>query len=128
MSPETHNSVLNRRHFLVRSAKAGLSIAAACAAGFWFHDAKGPGRPTAHDSDIRLPDTVFAQIPQMLVKPVGQFDLHIRELSFNDQRLADLNAALDWSDAGIQGEEQILGNYRAEIARLQFAHRPPSIR
>ena len=31
-------------------------MAAACAAGFWFHDAKGPGRPGVHHSDIRLPD------------------------------------------------------------------------
>jgi len=48
--------VLNRRQFLVRSAKAGAAIAAACAAGFWFHDAKGPDRSAEHHSDIHLPD------------------------------------------------------------------------
>ena len=47
---------MNRRQFLSRSAKAGISIAAACAAGFWFHDAKGPGRPGDNPSDLRLPD------------------------------------------------------------------------
>jgi uncharacterized protein (DUF362 family) len=47
---------LNRRQFLVRSAKAGISIAAVSAAGFWFHDAKGPDRPAEQHSDIRLPD------------------------------------------------------------------------
>lgn len=48
--------VLNRRQFLARSAKAGAAIAAACAAGFWFHDAKGPDRSAEHHSDIHLPD------------------------------------------------------------------------
>ena len=48
--------VLNRREFLARSAKAAAAIAAACAAGFWFHDAKGPDRPAEHHSDIHLPD------------------------------------------------------------------------
>ena len=56
MNPDPHSNVLNRRQFLARSAKAGTSIAAACAAGFWFHDAKGPDRPEEHHSDIRLPD------------------------------------------------------------------------
>ena len=35
---------LNRRQFLIRSAKAGVSVAAACTAGLWFYDAKGPDR------------------------------------------------------------------------------------
>ena len=56
MNPDPQNNALNRRQFLVRSAKAGASIAAACAAGLWFHDAKGPGRPAETHSDIRLPD------------------------------------------------------------------------
>lgn len=33
---------VNRRQFLVRSAKAAASIAAVGAAGLWFHDTKGP--------------------------------------------------------------------------------------
>jgi len=56
VNPDPQSSDLNRRQFLARSAKAGISIAAACAAGFWFHDAKGPDRPGEHHSDIRLPD------------------------------------------------------------------------
>ncbi len=48
--------VLNRRQFLTRSAKAGAAIAAACATGFWFHDAQGPDRPTENQSDLHLPD------------------------------------------------------------------------
>jgi uncharacterized protein (DUF362 family) len=56
VTPDPHTSVLNRRQFLVRSAKAGISIAAVSTAGFWFHDAKGPDRPVEQHSDIRLPD------------------------------------------------------------------------
>jgi len=56
VNPDPHSDDLNRRQFLARSAKAGISIAAVCAAGFWFHDAKGPGRPGEQHSDIRLPD------------------------------------------------------------------------
>jgi uncharacterized protein (DUF362 family) len=49
-------SGIDRREFLIRSAKAGTSIAAACAAGFWFHDAKGPDGLQKHQSDLNLPD------------------------------------------------------------------------
>ena len=56
MNPDPPNDAMNRRQFLVRSAKAGAAIAVAGAAGFWFHDAKGPDRPADHYSDLRLPD------------------------------------------------------------------------
>jgi uncharacterized protein (DUF362 family) len=42
MSPEPFNTAWNRRQFLARSAKAAASIAAAGAAGLWFHDTRGP--------------------------------------------------------------------------------------
>lgn len=41
---------------MVRSAKAGAAIGAACVAGFWLHDTKGPVQSDASKSDIRLPD------------------------------------------------------------------------
>jgi uncharacterized protein (DUF362 family) len=53
---DPQNNELNRRQFLVRSAKAGTAIAAACAAGLWFHDTKGPDASGLDHSDIRLPD------------------------------------------------------------------------
>lgn len=56
MNPEAQSSGLNRRQFLARSAKAGLSIAAACGAAFWWHDPEGPVRPGQKESEIRLPD------------------------------------------------------------------------
>ncbi|MCG6881337.1 MAG: DUF362 domain-containing protein [Deltaproteobacteria bacterium] len=42
MKPDPKSNQLNRRQFLHRLTKAGVSITAACAAGFWLHDTKGP--------------------------------------------------------------------------------------
>ncbi|EFK07194.1 Tat pathway signal sequence domain protein [delta proteobacterium NaphS2] len=42
MNPDPENNQLSRRQFLHRLTKAGVSITAACAAGFWFYDSKGP--------------------------------------------------------------------------------------
>jgi uncharacterized protein (DUF362 family) len=56
VNPESQSSALNRRQFLVRSAKAGVSIAAACGAAFWLHDPEGPVRPGGKETGIVLPD------------------------------------------------------------------------
>jgi len=42
MNSDPNRNGLTRRQFLDRLTKAGISITAACAAGFWFHDSKGP--------------------------------------------------------------------------------------
>ena len=41
---------------MTRAVKAGGSIAAVGAAGFWFHDSKGPGRSKEIATDLRLPE------------------------------------------------------------------------
>ena len=41
MNLDPNSNGLNRRQFLNRLTKAGISITAACAAGFWFHDSNG---------------------------------------------------------------------------------------
>jgi uncharacterized protein (DUF362 family) len=56
VNPDPDNNDLNRRQFLARAAKAGVSIAAAGAAGFWFHDSRGPDRSKEIETDIHLPD------------------------------------------------------------------------
>ncbi|PLX44481.1 MAG: Tat pathway signal protein [Desulfobacteraceae bacterium] len=56
MNPDPNSNGLNRRQFLDRLAKAGISITAACAAGFWFHDAKGPTLSKNDQSNLILPD------------------------------------------------------------------------
>ena len=56
MNPDPYKNDLTRRQFMSRAVKAGVSITAAGAAGFWFHDSKGPGRSKEIEADIRLPD------------------------------------------------------------------------
>jgi len=47
--------LLSRRRFLIRSAKAGVSVAAACSAGYLFYDRGGAIEPQAPEA-VRLPD------------------------------------------------------------------------
>ncbi|CAB1074198.1 Iron-sulfur cluster-binding protein [Olavius algarvensis Delta 1 endosymbiont] len=62
------NPEWNRRQFLVRSVKAGASIAAATAAGLWFHDSRGPTREqTGLPETERLDYAVDGLPPQMAI-------------------------------------------------------------
>ncbi len=56
MNLDPNSNGLNRRQFLDRLAKAGISITAACAAGLWFHDSKGPTLSKSDPSNLILPD------------------------------------------------------------------------
>ena len=47
---------LNRRQFMVRSAKAGASIVVACSIGYWFYDSTGPGGQTTDAATLQIPD------------------------------------------------------------------------
>lgn len=42
MTRDPRRDEYSRRQFLIRLAKAGIPVTAACAAGFWFHDPEGP--------------------------------------------------------------------------------------
>ena len=55
MNVDPDNNELTRRQFMTRVVKAGGSIAAAGAVGFWFHDSRGPDRSKEDETDIRLP-------------------------------------------------------------------------
>jgi uncharacterized protein (DUF362 family) len=105
VNPDPPDNVLNRRQFLVRSAKAGAAIAAAGAAGFWFHDAKGPDRPAEQHSDIRLPDFSIAGLGakmsivhgqdrvatlRLAIKSLGGIETFIKK---GDRVLLKVNAA-----------------------------------
>jgi len=56
MNLDPNRNGLNRRQFLNRLTKAGISITAACAAGFWFHDSKGPTLSKNEPSELVLKD------------------------------------------------------------------------
>ena len=105
MTIDPDNNNLTRRQFMARAAKAGVSIAAAGAAGFWFHDTRGPGPATENESNIRLPDFSIPDLkPQMSIihgadrketlrlalKSIGGMERYIKK---GDRVLLKVNAA-----------------------------------
>jgi len=105
MNPDPDKTDLTRRQFMARAAKAGVSIAAAGAAGFWFHDTIGPGPATENESNIRLPDFSIPDLkPQMSIirgadrketlrlalKSIGGMERYIKK---GDRVLLKVNAA-----------------------------------
>ena len=56
MNLKPNSKGLSRRQFLHRLTKAGISITTACAAGFWFHDTKGPSASQIKQSNLVLTD------------------------------------------------------------------------
>ena len=106
MTIDPDNNDVTRRQFMTRAAKAGVSIAAAGAVGFWFHDTRAPGPATEQDSNLRLPDYSIPDIkPKMsivrgrsreetlrlAVKSIGGIEAYIKE---GDRVLLKVNAAL----------------------------------
>jgi len=68
VNSDLNKNSLNRRQFLARSAKAGISIAAACSAGLWFHDSMGPAPSVETRSDAGLLDfSMTDQNPKMAI-------------------------------------------------------------
>lgn len=56
---------LSRRDFILRSTKAGISVAAACGLGLWFFDDEGPLPTRESDGQVLLPSY---SIPEMAGK------------------------------------------------------------
>ena len=51
---------------MARSAKAGVSILAACSISYWFYDRAGPARSAQDDTGVRIPDFSMPQLGQHL--------------------------------------------------------------
>ncbi len=96
---------LNRRQFLNRLTKAGIAVSAACAAGFWFHDSKGPASSKNKPSNLVLPDFSINALGQkmsivrgenrvatlrMALKSLGGIESFIKK---GDRVLLKVNAA-----------------------------------
>ena len=105
MNPEPNSNGLNRRQFLDRLAKAGISISAACALGLWFHDSKGPTISKNDPSNLMLPDFSIDALGQkmsivrgedrvatlrMALKSLGGVETFIKK---GDRVLLKVNAA-----------------------------------
>ena len=61
-----NNNHLSRGQFMARSAKAGVSILAACSISYWFYDRAGPARSAQDDTGVRIPDFSMPQLGQHL--------------------------------------------------------------
>jgi uncharacterized protein (DUF362 family) len=63
---------LSRRKFLIRSAKAGASVAAASAIGYWFYDSNAPGSSPDQKPGILLPDFSIPELGKKMSIVRGQ--------------------------------------------------------
>jgi len=90
---------------MVRSAKAGASILAACSVGYWFYDSAGPGRPVADATAEQLPDFSIpeagrrmsivrgshrSETLELALKSIGGMQAYIKK---GDRVLLKVNAA-----------------------------------
>jgi uncharacterized protein (DUF362 family) len=90
---------------MVRSAKAGASILAACSIGYWFYDSAGPGRLEKDTTRLQIPDFSMPQLGQrmsivrggsrsetlrMALKSIGGMQAFIKK---GDRVLLKVNAA-----------------------------------
>ncbi len=66
-------------------------------------------------STFQLDSDLFSRFSQWLIRPKGRININVEKLSFLESKLSGLNAEVDWVDAGIEGEEQVLGDYHALI-------------
>ena len=56
MNHKEQQPTTNRRDFLLRLLKGGISIGAACSLSFWLYDSTGPGIATSQSGLVTLPD------------------------------------------------------------------------
>jgi len=56
MDNDLNHKEINRRNFMTRSAKAGLSIIAACSLGYGFYDPTGPAKYKKNQEITHFPD------------------------------------------------------------------------
>jgi uncharacterized protein (DUF362 family) len=107
MNPEPADTGWNRRQFLARSVKAAASIAAAGAAGLWFHDSRGPTRAENIQSETEQLDYSISGLnPKMAIVRGG------------DRRATLQSAlkALGGIEAFIKKEDRVLLKVNAAFA------------
>jgi hypothetical protein len=71
------------------------------------------------DSQISLAESFFDRIPNLLIKPKGYITAEIQSIILSGNMLQDVNADIVWHEAGIQGEEQVLGDIKAKLTRVE---------
>ena len=67
------------------------------------------------DALVTIQSEQLVEFVNLLIKPVGTFNLKVEELSLQYQKITHVNMQIDWENAGIEGEDQVLGDYVALI-------------
>ena len=67
------------------------------------------------ESKVVFDESIFDSNTQLLVKPKGEFAISIEDVTFQDEYFSNIKLTVNWVDAGIKGEKQILGNYIADV-------------
>lgn len=73
-------------------------------------------RNSIKQSRILLDSGKLGDIPHLLAQPTGQFEINIINFESDDSSIFDLAAKVDWRNAGVKGEDQILGSYQAMLS------------
>ncbi len=63
------------------------------------------------DTQFQIHSASLEALPQLLVKPKGEFSVKINTIDISDQVITALDSTLLWENAGIDGENQIVGDY-----------------
>lgn len=72
MNQLSKDNFMKRREFLLRSIKAGASIAAAGSLSYWLYDSTGPGPSQNGDGLVTLPDFSIPRLDAKMSIVVGQ--------------------------------------------------------
>lgn len=120
----------SRRHFLIRSAKAGVSVAAACSVGYFFHDSGDHGTKLTVQDNVGLPDFSISALKgrmsivrgsdrtrtlRLAIKVLGGMEVFVKT---GDRVLLKVNAAFASPPAlSATTHPQII----SETARMCFA-------
>ncbi len=85
MNQEPEQGTTNRRDFLLRVLKGGISVAAACSLSYWLYDSIGPGRGLESEESVTLPNFSLPDLGSRMSVVTGadrieSFNLAIRAL------------------------------------------------
>ncbi len=72
MTSSSRDPSYTRRDFMIRSVKAGASVAAAAGLGFWLHDPTGPKPDQEADSLVSLPDFSLPEMARRMAIVTGK--------------------------------------------------------
>ncbi len=70
-------------------------------------------------SRIGLSATLLHDVSTLLIKPRGRFDIVVDQLDAHQGKLKQVAGHIVWHQAGIEGEDQSLGDYQAQFTSAE---------